>query len=299
MAWKLKRTKSEEDEPKTKGLKPRDEADSQDEFEHKPGAFEPVANEYDAEFGNQDRTVMLLNDDDFLPGLIPSIGGEPEQEGADAESAAKPHEDTDTGEHSDDFLATALTSADDAVSLLQSVRDDGDEENHKDAPGGASDEWDLDAFAPYQPSAPQPESAAPDFAGVVPALPETLPEPSAVEIEPAPVAPSLATPSASGKLVVRLGQFSASYEVTKAEVTIGRPDPRIDVFPDVAIEWDDAVSRNHARVIHRADGDYIEDTGSTNGTKLNDKPLSANKPIQLKDGDRIQLGEKTEITYVL
>ncbi|HEY3333138.1 MAG TPA: FHA domain-containing protein [Capsulimonadaceae bacterium] len=278
MAWKLKRSKTGEDEPKTKGLKPGDEDDNSD-FEHKPGAFEPVANDYDSELATQDRTVMLLSDEDFLPGLIPGMPAAP----AEAEAAEEPASEATADE--DDFLASALSSADDAVSNLQAAK--GTDEPEAAKPEDATGEFDLDAFAPYQPAAN----------GTQPTL---APEPEAPVVEPVrpAVAETLGSSLVAARLVVRLGQFSASYEVTKAEVTIGRPDPRIDVFPDVAIEWDDAVSRNHARVLHRADGDYVEDTGSTNGTKLNGKVLSANKPLILTDGDKIQLGEKTEITYV-
>lgn len=287
MAWKLKRTKSGDDEPKTKGLKPSDDGDSDEQFEHKPGAFEPVSNEYDPEYNNQDRTVMLLNDEDFLPGLIPSLSNgaaaaPPEHEEAAASNGAK-------DEH-DDFLTSAMSSADDAVSLLHAAKQDDLDLSPVDEHEGMEegDAFDLDAFAPYAPGANGDSAEAPAIAV----------GPSVADAAPAPVLDSLAAPVTASKLVVRLGQFSASYEVVKSEVTIGRPDPRMDVFPDVAIEWDDAVSRNHARVLHRGDGDYVEDTGSTNGTKLNDAPLVPNKPMVLKDGDRIQLGEKTQITYV-
>jgi pSer/pThr/pTyr-binding forkhead associated (FHA) protein len=103
--------------------------------------------------------------------------------------------------------------------------------------------------------------------------------------------------ASSGRLIVRLGRFSASYEVDRPEVLIGRPDPESEIFPEVAIEWDDAISRRHARILHREDGDYVEDTGSTNGTKLNGVPLSPHDPQRLHSGDLIHVGSKTEIIY--
>ncbi len=278
MAWKLKRSKTGEDEPKTKGLKPGDEGAASD-FEHKPGAFEPVPQNYDSsEYGAQDRTVMLLNDEDFLPGLISG--------GTNGTSNGVGHEEEKPVDPEEDFINSALNSADAAVSFLNAAKGEG-EEGSNTQEQEATGEFDLDAFAPYQPSTN----------GNHVDLDVTDAIPTAVEA-PRPVSETLSAPVTAARLVVRLGQFSASYEVVKPEVTIGRPDPRIDVFPDVAIEWDDAVSRNHARILHKSDGDYVEDTGSTNGSKLNDKPLSAHKPLLLKDGDRIQLGEKTEITYM-
>ncbi|HLL52022.1 MAG TPA: PAS domain S-box protein, partial [Myxococcaceae bacterium] len=54
---------------------------------------------------------------------------------------------------------------------------------------------------------------------------------------------------------------------------------------------DDGLSRRHARVSRTAEGRYmVEDLGSTNGTLLNGRPISA---AQLCDGDRLQLGSVT------
>jgi len=197
-----------------------------------------------------------------------------------------------------DYISSALSASDEAVASFRSAAED------KPAPvppvkpaadvksgthpvgAGAVENWDLDAFAPYQPpgggAVARPQSA-----------PDTSPSTGAVPIEE-----SLVGSVTSSRLIVRLGQFSASYELTKAETTIGRPDPRMSVFPDVAIEWDDAVSRAHCRVLHKHDGDYVEDTGSTNGTRLNDKTIAPYKPTLLSDGDRIGVGEKTEINYI-
>ena len=52
----------------------------------------------------------------------------------------------------------------------------------------------------------------------------------------------------------------------------------------------------------QSDGAYaIRDLESTNGTTLNDdpRPVSADSPVRLADGDRIQLGAWTTITVRL
>jgi diguanylate cyclase (GGDEF)-like protein len=54
---------------------------------------------------------------------------------------------------------------------------------------------------------------------------------------------------------------------------------------------DSGMSRQHARVYRDEVLFYVEDLGSTNGTRLNGEFVEA--PIALKDGDRIQLGANT------
>ena len=44
----------------------------------------------------------------------------------------------------------------------------------------------------------------------------------------------------------------------------------------------------HARVFRKEGQLYVEDLGSTNGTYLNRKKVTA--PIQLRKGDRLQIG---------
>lgn len=50
---------------------------------------------------------------------------------------------------------------------------------------------------------------------------------------------------------------------------------------------DDYVSTRHARVVATADGYYIEDLGSTNGTYVNGQRITAPTTITLADGVRI------------
>jgi pSer/pThr/pTyr-binding forkhead associated (FHA) protein len=55
----------------------------------------------------------------------------------------------------------------------------------------------------------------------------------------------------------------------------------------------------HAVLERRDDGTYaVRDSGSTNGTTLNDdpSPISADTGVPLSDGDRIRVGAWTTIT---
>jgi hypothetical protein len=65
---------------------------------------------------------------------------------------------------------------------------------------------------------------------------------------------------------------------------------------DVEIQLDDPfASSRHARISRAGHVVVIEDLGSTNGTYLNDDPLTGPQP--LRDGDRIRIGD-SEFSYL-
>ncbi len=109
--------------------------------------------------------------------------------------------------------------------------------------------------------------------------------------------PSAAPPAAPPQLVVHVGRLSAPFALAKDVTTVGRPDSGLHYYPDVEIELDDAVSRRHAEVVKRGDSYYLVDTGSTNGTLLNGERLPAQEERLLAYGDRIRIGDRTEITF--
>jgi sigma-B regulation protein RsbU (phosphoserine phosphatase) len=51
-----------------------------------------------------------------------------------------------------------------------------------------------------------------------------------------------------------------------------------------------AVSRQHAQILHREDGFFVEDLNSSNGTYLNGKRLGAHSPTRLTEHDSLQVG---------
>jgi pSer/pThr/pTyr-binding forkhead associated (FHA) protein len=70
------------------------------------------------------------------------------------------------------------------------------------------------------------------------------------------------------------------------EATVGRAGGCAVLLAD-----DTFVSQLHARVFRR-DGDlYVEDLGSTNGTYLNRKKVTA--PVAIRKGDKVQFGRTT------
>lgn len=80
-------------------------------------------------------------------------------------------------------------------------------------------------------------------------------------------------------------QQGAVFPLHGVELDLGR-DPSRAVHLD-----DEACSREHARLVRRADGIYLEDAGSTNGTFLNGERVTSS--IRLEDGDHVRLGNTT------
>jgi FHA domain-containing protein len=91
-------------------------------------------------------------------------------------------------------------------------------------------------------------------------------------------------------LVIRSGGGRAGevFNVAGERLTIGR-SPDAEVFLD-----DVTVSRNHALLVRRADGLYIDDLGSLNGTYVNRRRIESHK---LQNGDELQVG-KYKLTYL-
>jgi pSer/pThr/pTyr-binding forkhead associated (FHA) protein len=91
-------------------------------------------------------------------------------------------------------------------------------------------------------------------------------------------------------LVIRAGGGRAgeSFALGEDRVSIGRS-------PDAGVFLDDVtVSRNHALLVRRRDGLYIDDLGSLNGTYVNRRRIESHR---LADGDEIQVG-KYKLSYL-
>jgi hypothetical protein len=91
-------------------------------------------------------------------------------------------------------------------------------------------------------------------------------------------------------LVIRAGGGRAgeTFMVQGDQMRIGR-SPEAEVFLD-----DVTVSRNHALLVRRRDGIYIDDLGSLNGTYVNRRRIESHK---LNDGDELQVG-KYKLTFL-
>jgi FHA domain len=91
-------------------------------------------------------------------------------------------------------------------------------------------------------------------------------------------------------LVIRAGggRVGESFGLDRDRMTIGRR-PDADIFLD-----DVTVSRDHALLIRRSDGYYLDDLGSLNGTYVNRHRVDSHK---LADGDELQIG-KYKLSYL-
>ena len=91
-------------------------------------------------------------------------------------------------------------------------------------------------------------------------------------------------------LVIRAGGGRAgeTFVIDGDQARIGR-SPEAEVFLD-----DVTVSRNHALLVRRRDGIYIDDLGSLNGTYVNRRRIESHK---LQDGDELQVG-KYKLTFL-
>ncbi len=96
--------------------------------------------------------------------------------------------------------------------------------------------------------------------------------------------------SEGSTLVIRAGGGRAgeAFAIEGDQIRIGR-SPDAEVFLD-----DVTVSRNHALLVRRRDGIYIDDLGSLNGTYVNRHRIESHK---LSDGDEVQVG-KYKLTYL-
>jgi len=78
---------------------------------------------------------------------------------------------------------------------------------------------------------------------------------------------------------------------------IGRTSESRAIHPDIALDFDSAVSHRHAILTRGgATGWTIRDIGSSNGTRLNGKDVQPMLDVPLNAGDRVTLGHWTCIT---
>jgi len=88
----------------------------------------------------------------------------------------------------------------------------------------------------------------------------------------------------------RKGRETIRRAFQQTEIMVGR-DPACDVLLD-----DDAISARHVQLSHHHGQWWVEDLGSTNGTRLNQSPLAT--PTVLTTGDQIECGHTALIVSI-
>jgi Protein of unknown function (DUF3662)/FHA domain len=112
----------------------------------------------------------------------------------------------------------------------------------------------------------------------------------------APATPAVRTPAPAPapagayphrpRVIVSVGDEESAYFLTHAVTVIGRASEC-----DLRLE-DPGVSRRHAEIRYSDGRTGVVDLGSTNGISVNGKPTER---VELKDGDRIDIGHSTLI----
>jgi hypothetical protein len=117
-----------------------------------------------------------------------------------------------------------------------------------------------------------------------------IPEPLLLK-EPAPFSGTAVKDSlAMARLTLPNGQ---EIRINATSRIIGRSDlARVLDLDDLAL-----ISRHHFELESTAEGFFINDTGSSNGTRLNGTEIRGNGPAVLRDGDIIEPGGAVQIKF--
>jgi hypothetical protein len=134
----------------------------------------------------------------------------------------------------------------------------------------------------------------PSTPGLDPAIaPSTLTNPKwqvEITVDPSLRHPDSPLPPEQAAIVLPLDQISH---------LIGRNSELRAIHPEIALDFDDAVSHRHALLTLQPDGSLIlRDIGSSNGTKLNGSEIKAMVDMPVQEGDEITLGHWTNIKLV-
>ena len=79
-------------------------------------------------------------------------------------------------------------------------------------------------------------------------------------------------------------QHVVTFDDEATRITVGRRPEK-----DIALTWDNDVSREHAQLLRKGEGWTIVDEGSRNGSFLNGQPVTGRHP--LRDGDVLRFGD--------
>ncbi|MEQ8678035.1 MAG: FHA domain-containing protein [Aggregatilineales bacterium] len=104
-------------------------------------------------------------------------------------------------------------------------------------------------------------------------------------------------------LEFKIGDKTVLLEM-KTVIIVGRSaegdsakPPSFDLTPHGAYQH--GVSRQHAAITHHNGSLYIEDLGSTNGTRINGFQLTARRKYRLRDGDEVEFARiRTLVRFV-
>lgn len=80
---------------------------------------------------------------------------------------------------------------------------------------------------------------------------------------------------------------------------IGRTSKIRAIYPEISLDFDDAVSQRHALLSIQPDGSLMfRDIGSSNGTRLNGVDVTVMADVPLQDQDQLTLGHWTKLSIL-
>jgi pSer/pThr/pTyr-binding forkhead associated (FHA) protein len=122
-----------------------------------------------------------------------------------------------------------------------------------------------------------------------------------ITVDPTLQTPDSPPPPTQAAITVALDSFP------NPAVLIGRTSSSRAIYPEIALDFDSAISTRHAILTLTGDpltGDpltggtwTLRDIGSSNGTYLNGKEITPMQDVPLKQGDRITLGHWTAMVF--
>ena len=158
-------------------------------------------------------------------------------------------------------------------------------------------------------ASPNLEKSSANSAVTAAPAPIEVPVPQPVAQVPSQSSPPVAMPvggvartqlqQQAARLVHIQSNTAVELPANLSVIHIGKPNdlvpPDIDVsgFPNSEV-----VSRTHADIRVEGDAYYIEDVGSSNGTYINNTPLSKGNRHRLRPGDRISLGKGDMVSFL-
>ncbi|MEM2567075.1 MAG: FHA domain-containing protein [Candidatus Bathyarchaeia archaeon] len=113
---------------------------------------------------------------------------------------------------------------------------------------------------------------------------------------------SLAEEAPLGMLIVESEIMQGkSFPISEISVFLGREE----LQADIVFDWDDFISRKHAKISYQSGQFYIWDLGSSNGTWVNEQRVPRSRSggtdlseaMVLKDGDIIRLGPNLRLRF--
>lgn len=129
-----------------------------------------------------------------------------------------------------------------------------------------------------------------------------LNSPDALPMSDRPARPQTKLLGPLSRVQFKIGDKKVPLDL-KSVIIVGRSSEEDERHPGLDLAPFDAyqhgVSRQHAAITQHEGSLYIEDLGSTNGTRINGFQLVARRKYRLRDGDEVEIGRiRTLVQFI-